>query len=179
MESIKNIITFSLLSTPHLCSAGSARCSLAEGSWKTWPGVPAAPHGWCSWSSSYTRWPGVPGRPCGSWPRRLSRRGTAAQRGGGKGDGAAVGGWGVRAAERGRQVCNGAEREGQGQTRGKAPTERRGQMAEQPVRGRSFSVPCRCTNTGTHTRQEKVILTVTLSTSGRLERRKVVGHWAR
>lgn len=178
MESVKNIITFFFFSiTPHLCSAGSVRCLPAEGSWKTWPGVSAAPRGWCSWSFSCTRWPGVPGRPCGSWPRRLRRKRMVAQRGGGKGEGTAVEGWGARAAERGRQVCS--EREGQGQTGGKAPTERRGRMAEQLARGRSFSVSCRRTSTGTHTRQEKVILTVTLSTSGGLERRKAVGHWAR
>lgn len=180
MEGIESIITFfSLLTAPHLCSAGSARCSPVEGSSKTWPGVPEEPHGWCSWSSSCTRWPSVPGRPCGSWPHRLDGRGTAPPRGGGKGEGAAFGGRGARAAERGRQVCSGVERETQGQTRERVPTERWGQTAEQPPRGWSFAVPCRRTNTGMHTWQEKVILTATLSASGGLERRKAVGHWAR
>lgn len=87
----------------------------------------------------------------------------------------AVGGFGARDAERGRRVRSGAEREDQGQTRGKALTERQGRRAEQPVRRRSFAALCRCTNTGTHTRREKAILTVTLSTRGGLERRKAGG----
>lgn len=168
-----------LSSIPHLCSAGWVRCWQAEGSWKTWPGVSVALHGWCSWFSSCTRQPGVPGRPCGSWPRRLRRSGITMWTGGGTEMGVAVGGEGARAGERGGQVWRGAEREGQGQTRGKVQIESQGRTAEQPVRWRSFSMPCRGTNNGTHTRWDTVILTVTLSTSGGLERRKAVGHWPR